>query len=75
MASEGQADKYEVLEKIGQGSFGVIRKVKRTQDGMVSFNQFKRRCARCVKMSRLPRPCCSILVWPGDIFIATTHGN
>jgi len=38
MASEGQADKYEVLEKIGQGSFGVIRKVKRKQDGMVSPN-------------------------------------
>jgi len=37
MALEGQADKYEVLEKIGQGSFGVIRKVKRKQDGMVSY--------------------------------------
>jgi serine/threonine protein kinase len=33
--SEGQADKYEVLEKIGQGSFGVIRKVKRKADGHV----------------------------------------
>ncbi|KAH9224655.1 kinase-like domain-containing protein [Leptodontidium sp. 2 PMI_412] len=31
--SEGE--KYEVLEKIGHGSFGVIRKVRRKQDGQV----------------------------------------
>ncbi|KAF6822170.1 g2-specific protein kinase nima [Colletotrichum plurivorum] len=30
-----EADKYEVLEKIGHGSFGVIRKVRRKQDGLV----------------------------------------
>ncbi|KAG8629460.1 hypothetical protein KVT40_003325 [Elsinoe batatas] len=30
-----EADKYEVLERIGQGSFGVIRKVRRKQDGLV----------------------------------------
>ncbi|KAI0428267.1 kinase-like domain-containing protein [Xylaria sp. FL1042] len=30
-----ESDKYEVLEKIGHGSFGVIRKVKRKVDGMV----------------------------------------
>ncbi|KAI0436269.1 kinase-like domain-containing protein [Xylaria telfairii] len=30
-----ESDKYEVLEKIGHGSFGVIRKVKRKIDGMV----------------------------------------
>ncbi|KAF2970627.1 hypothetical protein GQX73_g2905 [Xylaria multiplex] len=30
-----EADKYEVLEKIGHGSFGVIRKVKRKVDGMI----------------------------------------
>ncbi|KAH7052397.1 kinase-like domain-containing protein [Macrophomina phaseolina] len=28
-------DKYDVLEKIGQGSFGVIRKVRRKSDGYV----------------------------------------
>ncbi|TKX21466.1 G2-specific protein kinase nimA [Elsinoe australis] len=33
MATE--ADKYEVLERIGQGSFGVIRKVRRKQDGLI----------------------------------------
>ncbi|KAK0717165.1 kinase-like domain-containing protein [Lasiosphaeria miniovina] len=31
--SEG--DKYDVLEKIGHGSFGVIRKVRRKMDGMI----------------------------------------
>ncbi|TQS36865.1 hypothetical protein Golomagni_02677 [Golovinomyces magnicellulatus] len=31
----GDADKYEVLEKIGHGSFGVIRKVRRKQDGQI----------------------------------------
>ncbi|OLN96602.1 G2-specific protein kinase nim-1 [Colletotrichum chlorophyti] len=30
-----EADKYEVLEKIGHGSFGVIRKVRRKADGLV----------------------------------------
>ncbi|KAK5166016.1 hypothetical protein LTR04_000792 [Oleoguttula sp. CCFEE 6159] len=30
-----EVDKYEVLEKIGHGSFGVIRKVKRKSDGYV----------------------------------------
>ncbi|WYZ39410.1 hypothetical protein EsH8_III_001324 [Colletotrichum jinshuiense] len=33
MSSE--ADKYEVLEKIGHGSFGVIRKVRRKVDSLV----------------------------------------
>ncbi|KAI9844079.1 MAG: G2-specific serine/threonine protein kinase [Sclerophora amabilis] len=30
-----EADKYEVLEKIGHGSFGIIRKVRRKSDGHV----------------------------------------
>ncbi|KAH6628378.1 kinase-like domain-containing protein [Chaetomium tenue] len=30
-----ESDKYEVLEKIGHGSFGIIRKVRRRVDGMV----------------------------------------
>ncbi|KAL2135596.1 hypothetical protein VTI74DRAFT_7872 [Chaetomium olivicolor] len=30
-----ESDKYDVLEKIGHGSFGVIRKVRRKADGMV----------------------------------------
>ncbi|KAH8705608.1 putative G2-specific protein kinase NimA [Talaromyces proteolyticus] len=30
-----EADKYEVLEKIGAGSFGIIRKVKRKTDGFI----------------------------------------
>ncbi|EPQ62601.1 Bgt-663 [Blumeria graminis f. sp. tritici] len=30
-----ECDKYEVLEKIGHGSFGVIRKVRRKQDGQI----------------------------------------
>ncbi|KAL6239528.1 G2-specific protein kinase nimA [Aspergillus navahoensis] len=30
-----EADKYEVLEKIGCGSFGIIRKVKRKSDGFI----------------------------------------
>ncbi|KAM7191012.1 G2-specific protein kinase nim-1 [Rhypophila sp. PSN 637] len=30
-----ESDKYEVLEKIGHGSFGVIRKVRRKADNMV----------------------------------------
>ncbi|KAL4917732.1 kinase-like domain-containing protein [Aspergillus aurantiobrunneus] len=30
-----EADKYEVLEKIGCGSFGIIRKVKRKNDGFI----------------------------------------
>ncbi|RYP77838.1 hypothetical protein DL771_000935 [Monosporascus sp. 5C6A] len=31
----GESDKYEVLEKIGHGSFGVIRKVRRKADGFI----------------------------------------
>ncbi|BCR89658.1 serine/threonine protein kinase nimA [Aspergillus chevalieri] len=30
-----EADKYEVLERIGCGSFGIIRKVKRKNDGLI----------------------------------------
>ncbi|KAI9817578.1 MAG: G2-specific serine/threonine protein kinase [Pycnora praestabilis] len=30
-----EAEKYEILEKIGHGSFGIIRKVKRKSDGHV----------------------------------------
>ncbi|KAI2632738.1 kinase-like protein [Xylaria nigripes] len=30
-----ESDKYEVLEKIGHGSFGVIRKIRRKVDGMI----------------------------------------
>ncbi|KAL2871505.1 serine/threonine protein kinase nimA [Aspergillus lucknowensis] len=30
-----EADKYDVLEKIGCGSFGIIRKVKRKSDGFI----------------------------------------
>ncbi|KAK0633131.1 kinase-like domain-containing protein [Immersiella caudata] len=30
-----ESDKYDVLEKIGHGSFGVIRKVRRKPDGMI----------------------------------------
>ncbi|KAK7946706.1 G2-specific protein kinase nim-1 [Apiospora aurea] len=30
-----EADRYECLEKIGHGSFGIIRKVRRKADGMV----------------------------------------
>ncbi|KAJ9287393.1 hypothetical protein DTO021C3_5084 [Paecilomyces variotii] len=30
-----EADKYEVLERIGSGSFGIIRKVKRKSDGFI----------------------------------------
>ncbi|KAK3397900.1 G2-specific protein kinase nim-1 [Sordaria brevicollis] len=30
-----ESDKYELLEKIGHGSFGIIRKVRRKADGMI----------------------------------------
>ncbi|KAH6630397.1 kinase-like domain-containing protein [Chaetomium sp. MPI-SDFR-AT-0129] len=30
-----ESEKYEILEKIGHGSFGIIRKVRRRTDGMV----------------------------------------
>ncbi|KAJ5787823.1 hypothetical protein N7457_002813 [Penicillium paradoxum] len=30
-----EADKYEILDKIGCGSFGIIRKVKRRSDGFI----------------------------------------
>ncbi|KAL1884222.1 hypothetical protein VTK73DRAFT_5358 [Phialemonium thermophilum] len=30
-----ESDKYDVLEKIGHGSFGIIRKVRRKADGMI----------------------------------------
>ncbi len=30
-------DLYESLDVIGNGSFGIIRKVRRKQDGVVSF--------------------------------------
>ncbi|KAG9681299.1 kinase-like protein, partial [Aureobasidium melanogenum] len=33
--AETEADKYEVLTKIGQGSFGIIRKVRRKNDGLI----------------------------------------
>ncbi|KAG8167600.1 hypothetical protein KVR01_003289 [Diaporthe batatas] len=33
--SSDSSDKYEVLEKIGHGSFGIIRKVRRKEDNMV----------------------------------------
>ncbi|KAI2470113.1 kinase-like protein [Annulohypoxylon bovei var. microspora] len=32
---ESVSDGYEVLEKIGHGSFGIIRKVRRKSDGMI----------------------------------------
>ena len=34
--AETEADKFDVLTKIGQGSFGIIRKVRRKTDGLVS---------------------------------------
>ncbi|ROW16472.1 hypothetical protein VPNG_02773 [Cytospora leucostoma] len=33
--SPDSTEKYEILEKIGHGSFGIIRKVRRKDDGMV----------------------------------------
>ncbi|KUI55982.1 G2-specific protein kinase nim-1 [Cytospora mali] len=33
--SSDSIEKYDVLEKIGHGSFGIIRKVRRKEDGMV----------------------------------------
>ncbi|KAI0886151.1 kinase-like protein [Annulohypoxylon maeteangense] len=33
--TESIGDQYEVLEKIGHGSFGIIRKVRRKTDGMI----------------------------------------
>ncbi|KAH0365242.1 kinase-like protein, partial [Aureobasidium melanogenum] len=33
--AETEAEKYEVLTKIGQGSFGIIRKVRRKNDGLI----------------------------------------
>ncbi|TVY86000.1 G2-specific protein kinase, partial [Lachnellula willkommii] len=47
--SEGE--KYEVLEKIGHGSFGIIRKVRRKQDGQVLC----RKEINYVKMSQKER--------------------
>ncbi|KAL8826109.1 MAG: hypothetical protein Q9191_004004 [Dirinaria sp. TL-2023a] len=35
MAEQTSADKYDVLEQIGRGSFGVIRKVRRKSDGAI----------------------------------------
>ncbi|KAF3768574.1 kinase-like protein [Cryphonectria parasitica EP155] len=34
-SDSSSAEKYEVLEKIGHGSFGIIRKVRRKDDGMI----------------------------------------
>ncbi|TVY46330.1 G2-specific protein kinase [Lachnellula occidentalis] len=47
--SEGE--KYEILEKIGHGSFGIIRKVRRKQDGQVLC----RKEINYVKMSQKER--------------------
>ncbi|GAB7356284.1 hypothetical protein MBLNU459_g7089t1 [Dothideomycetes sp. NU459] len=33
--TDTEAEKYEVLSKIGQGSFGIIRKVRRKNDGLI----------------------------------------
>ncbi|KAL1304639.1 hypothetical protein AAFC00_003603 [Neodothiora populina] len=33
--ADTEAEKYEVLSKIGQGSFGIIRKVRRKADGLI----------------------------------------
>ncbi|KAF2097758.1 kinase-like protein [Rhizodiscina lignyota] len=33
--AEKESDKYDVLEKIGQGSFGVINKVRKKSDGQI----------------------------------------
>ncbi|WPG97804.1 g2-specific protein kinase nima [Acrodontium crateriforme] len=33
--AEKDGEKYDVLEKIGQGSFGIIRKVRRKNDGQI----------------------------------------
>ncbi|KKK16045.1 hypothetical protein P175DRAFT_0511319 [Aspergillus ochraceoroseus IBT 24754] len=46
-----EADKYEVLEKIGCGSFGIIRKVKRKSDGFILC----RKEINYVKMSQKER--------------------
>ncbi|GAB7360082.1 hypothetical protein MBLNU230_g7601t1 [Neophaeotheca triangularis] len=35
MVAESEENKYDVLEKIGQGSFGIIRKVRRREDGQI----------------------------------------
>ncbi len=31
------SDQYEPIDVIGNGSFGIIRKVRRKQDGVVSY--------------------------------------
>ncbi|KAL1972594.1 hypothetical protein VTN31DRAFT_7008 [Thermomyces dupontii] len=46
-----ESDKYEVLEKIGAGSFGVIRKVRRKSDGLILC----RKEINYVKMSQKER--------------------
>ncbi|KAI6899734.1 hypothetical protein KC348_g17048, partial [Hortaea werneckii] len=33
--AEEEDQKYEVLQKIGQGSFGIIRKVRRREDNQL----------------------------------------
>ncbi|KAI9732018.1 MAG: G2-specific serine/threonine protein kinase [Claussenomyces sp. TS43310] len=46
-----ESEHYEVLEKIGHGSFGIIRKVKRKQDGQILC----RKEINYVKMSQKER--------------------
>lgn len=40
---EAEKDEYELLEAIGSGSFGVIRKVRRKADGRVNTNKYSKR--------------------------------
>lgn len=39
-ADISEMDKYRLVSNIGKGSFGVISKIQRIEDGKVSFNVF-----------------------------------
>ena len=44
---EAEKDEYELLEAIGSGSFGVIRKVRRKADGRVNTNKYSKKRQTC----------------------------
>ncbi|KAF2770322.1 kinase-like protein [Teratosphaeria nubilosa] len=66
--AEAEEEKYDVLQKIGQGSFGIIRKVRRRADGQIL-------CRKEISYSRMSEKERSQLAAELDILKNLRHPN